>query len=91
MSKKKLVNNTIYPQHIIENIARCLFPDMQAFFASEEGQREFAEWKAEQDKKRAADNSVALSFRHKRKQPPTAQRLLRALPKFGVKKYSLSL
>ncbi len=59
MSKRKLVNNTIYPQYVIENIARCLFPDMQAFFASEEGQREFAEWKAEQQK-RAAENSAAL-------------------------------
>ncbi len=59
MSRKKLVNNTVYPQHIIENFARCLFPDMQAFFASEEGQREYEQWKAEQEK-RAAENSAAL-------------------------------
>ncbi len=33
-------------------IARILLPKIQAFFESEEGQREFAEWKAhrEQDK-----------------------------------------
>ncbi len=53
MSKRNLVNNTIYPQYVIENIARCLYPDMQAFFASEEGQREFAEWKAKQEKSAA--------------------------------------
>lgn len=27
-----------------------LFPEIQAFFESEEGQREFAEWKAQQGK-----------------------------------------
>ena len=30
----------------IEIIARCIFPDILAFYESEEGQREFAEWKA---------------------------------------------
>lgn len=29
---------------------RVLFPEIQAFFESEEGQREFAEWKAQQGK-----------------------------------------
>ena len=29
-------------------LARVLFPEIQAFFESEEGQREFAEWKAQQ-------------------------------------------
>ena len=31
-------------------LARVLFPEIQAFFESEEGQREFAEWKAQQGK-----------------------------------------
>ena len=30
-------------------LARVLFPEIQAFFESEEGQREFAEWKAQQE------------------------------------------
>ncbi len=59
-SKKKLINNTSIPEHAIETFARCVLPDIQAFFASEEGQREFAEWKAEQAKKRAAEKSAAL-------------------------------
>ena len=46
--RKKLINNTGIPQYKIEAIARCLLPDIQAFFESEEGQREFAEWKAQQ-------------------------------------------
>ena len=50
--KKKLVNRTPYPDYVIETVARCLWPDIQAFFESEEGQREFAEWKVEQEKKK---------------------------------------
>jgi hypothetical protein len=36
------------PQYEIETLARCLLPEIQKFFESEEGQREFAEWKAMQ-------------------------------------------
>lgn len=49
--KKKLINNTSIPQREIEIIARCFFPDILAFYESEEGQREFAEWKAQQAEK----------------------------------------
>ncbi len=44
--KKKLVNNSGIPQHAIESIARCILPDILAYYESEEGQREFREWKA---------------------------------------------
>jgi hypothetical protein len=44
--KKKLVNNSGIPQHAIESIARCILPDILAYYESEEGQREFWEWKA---------------------------------------------
>ena len=47
--KKKLINNTSIPQREIEIIARCIFPDILAFYESEEGQREFAEWQAARD------------------------------------------
>lgn len=43
--RKKLINNTNIPQHQIEAIARCILPDILAFYESEEGQREFAKWK----------------------------------------------
>ena len=60
--KKKLINNTSIPQREIEIIARCIFPDILAFYESEEGQREFAEWKAQQaekpDKEIAAQAAV---------------------------------
>ena len=47
--KKKLINETNIPQPVIEAIARCLLPEIQAFYESEEGQEEFRRWKAEQD------------------------------------------
>ena len=56
--KKKLVNNTNIPEYRIEAIARCLLPDIIAYYHSEEGQREFAEWKAKRDKERAEQGSV---------------------------------
>ena len=53
--RKKLINNSGVPQHEIENIARILYPDILAFYESEEGQREFAAWKAERAAKERLD------------------------------------
>ena len=53
--RKKLINNTNIPQHKIEKIARILLPDIQAYYESEEGQREFAEWKAEREQEKTKD------------------------------------
>lgn len=53
MAKKH--DKSSIPQHEIEALARCLLPEIQKYFESEEGQREFAEWKAKQalkDKKK---------------------------------------
>ena len=47
--RKKLINNTNIPQYKIEAIARCIMPDILAFYESEDGQKEFAEWKAQQE------------------------------------------
>ena len=47
--RKKLTNNTNIPQHQIEAIARCILPDILAFYESEEGQREFSEWKKQRE------------------------------------------
>ena len=51
MARKKKVNDygTGIPYHEVEARARVLLPEIQAFFESEEGQREFAEWKAQQE------------------------------------------
>ncbi len=55
--RKKLVNNSGIPQHEIETIARVLLPDILAYYESEDGQREFAEWKAQRDAD-ATDNEA---------------------------------
>ena len=34
------------PEHIRKEIARCLQPDIIAYYESEQGQKEFEEWKA---------------------------------------------
>lgn len=36
------------PKHESEILARHFLPQIQAFFESEEGRKEYAEWKAEQ-------------------------------------------
>lgn len=52
MPRKKKLNDygTGIPLHEVEALARVLLPEIQAFFESEEGQREFSEWKAQQEK-----------------------------------------
>ena len=39
------------PEDLIKEIARCLVPDIIAFFETEEAKREFEAWKLEQEKK----------------------------------------
>ena len=56
--RKKLVNNTNIPQHEIEKIARCLLPDIYAYYESEEGQREFSAWQAQQEKLNKKDKAT---------------------------------
>lgn len=50
MARKRKINDhgTGIPVHEVDALARVLLPKIQAFFGSEEGQREFAEWKAKQ-------------------------------------------
>lgn len=50
--RKKPVNHTNIPQHEIEKIARCILPDILAFYDSEEGQKEFADWKLKRQTER---------------------------------------
>ena len=47
--KRKLINNSGIPQHEIEHIARGIFPDILAYYESEEGQRAFREWLAQRE------------------------------------------
>ena len=41
------------PQQELEAIARCVYPAIVEFYQSVEGQREFAEWKAQLAEKSA--------------------------------------
>ena len=52
MARKRKINDhgTGIPVHEVDALARVLLPKIQAFFESEAGQREFAEWKAQQEK-----------------------------------------
>ena len=49
MVKKKDYGKGI-PQHEIESLTLCLLPEIHRFFESEDGKREFEDWKAEQAK-----------------------------------------
>ncbi len=50
MGRRKMpVNNSDIPQHAIETIARCILPDILAYYESEEGQRDFREWLAKKE------------------------------------------
>ena len=49
MNKKKRSTNTSpYPDEVIDRLARAFYPAILACWNSEEGQREFAAWQAEQ-------------------------------------------
>ncbi|MDR2558678.1 MAG: hypothetical protein LBC86_03925 [Oscillospiraceae bacterium] len=43
--KKETNIITEIPAEAIEKLARCLLPEIQKYFESEEGKREFEEWK----------------------------------------------
>lgn len=47
---KKRTNDI--PQYEIDALARAFLPAILEFYRSEEGQREFAEWKANRDKQK---------------------------------------
>ena len=55
MARKKKGNDydTGIPVHEVDALARILLPKIQAFFESEEGRREFAEWKAQKEEDKA--------------------------------------
>ena len=46
--KKQSTNTSPYPDEVIDRLARAFYPAILACWNSEEGQREFAAWQAEQ-------------------------------------------
>ena len=65
--KKKSTNASPYPDEAIERLARAFYPAILACWNSEEGQREFAAWQAEQahrtTSKRETERSRLLGIR----------------------------
>ena len=59
IKKKKKDYGTGIPRHEIEALARCLLPEIQKFFESEEGKKEFAQWKREQENKQKKETKKA--------------------------------
>lgn len=49
--QSKNESNAGIPKHVLDAIVDTLLPDIIAFFETEEGQREFDEWKAEREHK----------------------------------------
>lgn len=41
------------PKHELETLARCFLPNIQAFFESEEGRKEYEAWTDEQTQLKA--------------------------------------
>jgi len=41
------------PKYVLQAIVDDMMPDIRAFFESEEGKREFEEWKSQREKKPA--------------------------------------
>ena len=50
MSRRKK-NNTGIPDFEIDSLARALLPAIQAYFETEEGQKELAAWQAERQQR----------------------------------------
>ena len=48
------------PKEELETIARCFLPDIIAFFESEEGKREFEEWKQRRVKVKQASSDKII-------------------------------
>ena len=46
--KEKSTNTSLYPDEVIDRLARAFYPAILACWNSEEGQRAFAAWQAEQ-------------------------------------------
>jgi len=51
---RALTQKSNIPEHELEAIARCVYPAIVEFFQSEEGKKEFAEWKAQQQAEQTA-------------------------------------
>ena len=47
--RKRIINNSDIPQHVIDSIARCLWPDILASYMNENERREIEAWAKKRD------------------------------------------
>lgn len=58
MTRRKKRYHPKMPDYELEALARCLLPDMQAYFESEKGKQEFEDWQAQQQKNSKGKNGT---------------------------------
>ena len=51
------------PKYVLQAIVDDMMPDIRAFFESEEGKREFEEWKAQRKEKPTITNNEAVNLK----------------------------
>ncbi len=73
---KKLINNSDILQYKIEAIACCIMSDILDFYESEYGQKEFAEWKRQQEVEK---NGIEKRLKDERTGAAASLRCLRPL------------
>ncbi|MBR7092042.1 MAG: hypothetical protein IKI50_02520 [Clostridia bacterium] len=56
------------PKYVLQAIVDDMLPDIRAFFESEEGKREFEEWKAHREMKTNENGHQTLKSTHKGKE-----------------------
>lgn len=80
-----LINHgTGIPLHEVEALARILLPQIQAFFESEEGQKEFAEWKEKQETSIKIDQLYVLRDRALRTVSYHLRKMLKRIYLYGI-------
>lgn len=50
MEESDKVQQTEIPDFVIDTLARCMLPKIQAYYESQDGQAEFEAWKQEQQR-----------------------------------------
>ena len=55
---KKKDYGTGIPRHEIEALARCLLPEIQKYFESEDGKKEFERWKRQQKEQKEVGGNI---------------------------------
>ena len=61
VKKPNVKKSNAIPDDALEALARCLLPAIRSYFDSDEGQREFAEWKSRQGTEKSGGASKAKS------------------------------